>query len=89
MSTKEDLISIAIENFDLVNEFFEKKGRSGATNPTVPLKTTRTCLYQYQPEQAHVHQVKPAERMTNSYQVTRFGNGASVVDYSKRKSAAY
>ncbi|KAG8370457.1 hypothetical protein BUALT_Bualt14G0118900 [Buddleja alternifolia] len=85
MANKEDLVRIGIEGFALVDKYIEKKGR-----PSAPKKPTQTCLYQYQPQQAQVYQVKPVsanEKMMNSYEVLRFHDGVSVVDYSKRKSS--
>ncbi|KAG8370460.1 hypothetical protein BUALT_Bualt14G0119200 [Buddleja alternifolia] len=85
MAYKEDLMRIGREGFALVDEYIGKKGR-----PTASKKPTQTCLYQYQPQQAHVYQVKPFsanEKTMNSYEVVQFRDGVSVLDYSKRKSS--
>ncbi|KAG8370455.1 hypothetical protein BUALT_Bualt14G0118700 [Buddleja alternifolia] len=85
MAYKEDLIRIGREGFALVDEYIGKKGR-----PSAPKKPMQTCQYQYQPQQAHVYQVKPVsanEKMMNSYEVVQFRDGVSVLDYSKRKSS--
>ncbi|KAG8370453.1 hypothetical protein BUALT_Bualt14G0118500 [Buddleja alternifolia] len=86
MANKEDLVRIGIEGFALVDKYIGKKGR-----PSAPKKPTQTnCLYQYQPQQAHIYQVKPVsanEKMMKSYEVVQFRDGVSVVDYSKRKSS--
>lgn len=88
MASKEDLIRIGIEGFRLVDQYLEKKGRSAAPKkPYAP----QTCLYQYQPQQANLHQVKPVssnEKAVNRYEAVQFHDGVSVMDYSKRNPAA-
>ncbi|KAI3469347.1 hypothetical protein Pfo_026010 [Paulownia fortunei] len=98
MASKEDLTKIGIEGFALLDEYIEKKGRTAAPKkpyvpqrPAVPqVSRQQACLYQYQPQQTPLYQVKPVsayEKMNNGYEVVQF-RGVSVTDYSKRNSAA-
>ncbi|KAL2229728.1 UNVERIFIED_CONTAM: hypothetical protein Sindi_1567200 [Sesamum indicum] len=90
MATKEDLVRIGIDGFDLVERYMEKK-QYAPKRHAVPGGTRQACLYQYQPQQAHVYQLKPVsaeETMMYNYEVRQFRDGVSVMDYSKRKSAA-
>ncbi|EYU43979.1 hypothetical protein ABFS82_07G011400 [Erythranthe guttata] len=98
MASKEDLIRIGIEGFRLVDEYMEKKGRSAAPKkpsyatkqrPNFPRENInrQTCMYQYQPQRAPLHQViKPvsSNEIVNSYEAVQFRDGVSVMDYSKR-----
>ncbi|KAL3626552.1 hypothetical protein CASFOL_030101 [Castilleja foliolosa] len=89
MGYKNDLLKIGKDGFAIIEEHMEKCKISGSNNkkynvPQRPsVQSRKPCLYQYQPQQAHVYQVKPLpenETRFNMYEVSK--------GYSKRNSAA-
>lgn len=82
MASKEDLARIGREGFEIVDQFFEKKGRIPHASP----KGSRICLYQYQPQKSQVYKLNPKEGM-NTYEVKHYHDGGAVMDYNKRNSA--
>ncbi|KAL2459676.1 Uncharacterized protein Fot_54420 [Forsythia ovata] len=74
MSSKADLARIGKEGFAILDAYKGKKTRPNPQKPYVPQEPTPACLFQYQPQQARVYQVKPEEIM-NCYEVLQFHEG--------------
>ncbi|CAA0817524.1 Unknown protein [Striga hermonthica] len=98
MGYKDELLRIGKDGFAIIEEHMEKKKCqiwSPKKKPYPPHERPTTVeskqprLYQYQPKQTRVYQVKPlAENevmRVNKYEAVDF-RGVSIMDYSKRSA---
>ncbi|KAG6431447.1 hypothetical protein SASPL_109526 [Salvia splendens] len=88
--SREDLVRVGKEGFDIIDQLYENKGRKGGASarkhPQALPKGREACLYQYQPHQSHVYMVNPYEKM-KTHEVMHFHDGVTDVDYTKWNSA--
>ncbi|EPS60491.1 hypothetical protein M569_14312 [Genlisea aurea] len=75
MPTKDDLISIGIEAFALIDEYFpnnnkKKKKNNNNNNPVFPAGNGPVCEYPYLLQQIKFH--KGAPQTENNFEVVRF-----------------
>ena len=88
MASREDLVRIGKEGFDIIDQLYENKGRKGGASARKPPlhafpNGREACLYQYLPHQSHVYMVNPYEKM-KTHEVVQFHDGVTDMDYTKR-----